>query len=243
MTTRHEEHPEWTAQLSAYLADELGTSEKNALQAHLASCGACARTLADLKDIVAGAGTLEDVEPPTDLWAGIAARLEVAPPEAVAEVLPFPRGRRPRFAPPPRAVWSTRRLAAAAVVLVALTSSLGWWAGSARAGAAAVGSAQGVEPADVVVVTTSGVAEPPADLAAELDALEEILASARGVLDPNTVLVIERSLGVIERAIADSRDALAQDPSNSFLAAHLERMYRRKLLYLQDAVRFAELGA
>jgi hypothetical protein len=80
-------------------------------------------------------------------------------------------------------------------------------------------------------------------MAEELAALEEILRSAEGVLDPNTVRVIERSLGVIEQAIADSREALAQDPGNAFLAEHLERMYRRKLLYLQDAVSLAELGA
>jgi hypothetical protein len=87
-----------------------------------------------------------------------------------------------------------------------------------------------------------GVAEPPAELAQELAALERLMDSARGALDPNTIRVIERCLAVIEQAIADSREALALDPGNAFLAGHLERMYRRKLVYLRDAVRFADLG-
>jgi hypothetical protein len=52
--------------------------------------------------------------------------------------------------------------------------------------------------------------------------------------------VLERNLGVIEQAIVDSREALALDPGNAFLSEHLERMYRRKLVYLQDAVRVSQ---
>ncbi|KPJ79232.1 MAG: hypothetical protein AMS19_11625, partial [Gemmatimonas sp. SG8_23] len=63
---------------------------------------------------------------------------------------------------------------------------------------------------------------------------------AREVLDPNTVRILERNLSVIEQAIEDSRQALAQDPENEFLAAHLERVYERKLSYLREAARVAE---
>jgi hypothetical protein len=89
-----------------------------------------------------------------------------------------------------------------------------------------------------VLVADGGA--PPADLASELATLEDVLEAARGTLDPNTVLVLERNLGVIEQAIVDSREALALDPGNAFLSEHLERMYRRKLVYLQDAVRVAQ---
>lgn len=250
---KSEEHREWTSKLSEYMANELDAADQAALESHLAACEPCARALGDLKLLVAEAGSLEDIEPPTDLWAGIAAGIAQGGTErtsqetksgaadASADVLPFPPGRRARVARPTRVEWSTGRLAAAAVVLVALTSSLGWWAG--RAGARASAAPASAPGSDVVLITAAGVAEPPADLAAELAMLEEILESARDVLDPNTVLVIERSLGVIEQAISDSRHALAQDPGNAFLAEHLERMYRRKLVYLQDAVRLAELGA
>jgi hypothetical protein len=81
---------------------------------------------------------------------------------------------------------------------------------------------------------------PPEGLADELAVLEAALQVARSTLDPNTVLVLERNLAVIEQAIADSREALVLDPNNAFLSEHLERMYRRKLDYLQDAVRAVE---
>jgi hypothetical protein len=130
-------------------------------------------------------------------------------------------------------------LAAAAAGLVALTATTTWWLAAARPGPGAT----------VARVTPSGAAGPviaadagaPSDgLAAELAALEAALDVARTVLDPSTVLVLERNLGVIEQAIADSRQALAVDPGNAFLSEHLEGMYQRKLLYLQDAVRAVE---
>ncbi|MGD2047803.1 MAG: hypothetical protein PVH96_16450 [Gemmatimonadota bacterium] len=80
----------------------------------------------------------------------------------------------------------------------------------------------------------------PPDLAAELGVLEDVLASARADLDSTTVAVLERNMRTIQTAIDDSRHALAADPGNAFLAEHLERMYRRKLVYLQEAVRVAE---
>jgi hypothetical protein len=89
-------------------------------------------------------------------------------------------------------------------------------------------------------VIAADAGAPSDGLAAELAALEAALDVARTVLDPSTVLVLERNLGVIEQAIADSRQALAVDPGNAFLSEHLEGMYQRKLLYLQDAVRAVE---
>jgi len=130
-------------------------------------------------------------------------------------------------------------LTAAAAALVAITAGTTWWIAGARTGV-------GV---DAIPVAETGVASPltpvvagspPADLASELATLEEVLEVARGSLDPNTVRVLERNLSVIEQAIADSRQALALDPGNAFLTQHLERMYRRKLVYLQDVVRVVQ---
>jgi anti-sigma factor RsiW len=232
---KNREHSEWTAKLSDYMADQLDAEERAAMDAHLAGCEACSDAHQDLVRIVTKAGALEDVQPPKDLWQGIAAGIRSA------DVLPFPN-RQDAAARPRTLELSPRRLAAAAVVLVALSGSLSWWAGSSRGG-----SVPAAAPAELgsgaVAGVSAGTPGVPTGLAEELAALEEILEAARGVLDPNTVRVIESSLGVIEQAIVDSREALAQDPGNAFLTEHLERMYRRKLVYLQDALRFAELEA
>jgi hypothetical protein len=238
-------HREWTARLSEYLSDELSGADKLAVEAHLATCDECNRALQDLARVVDEADALGDIEPPADLWPGIAAAIVASSDSAGdahdgARVIAFPGARAPR-ASVDRVEVSRRGLAAAAVVLVALTAAAAWFAGSTAAAPGQPAADPFAGPAGAIA-PVSGEAPPPEAMAGELAVLEDVLASARSVLDPNTVRVLERNLGVIEQAIADSREALAQDPGNTFLAQHLERMYRRKLVYLQDAVRLVEFG-
>lgn len=238
-------HREWTARLSEYLSDELSDADKLSVEAHLATCEDCERALHDLARVVEEAGALGDIEPPGDLWPGIAAALATSSVDGdghdVARVIAFPGVRAPSPAlANDRVEVSRRGLVAASVVLVALTGTAAWFAGSTASAPEPRATATFSSPGPVTAV--SGDAPAPEAMAGELAVLEDVLASARSVLDPNTVRVLERNLGVIEQAIADSREALAQDPGNTFLAQHLERMYRRKLVYLQDAVRLVEFG-
>jgi hypothetical protein len=243
--SRH--HLEWTNRFSEYLAGGLGDAERADVEGHLADCGACREALADLRDLVTRAGELGALEPTTDLWPGIAAALG-----GRARPLPRPEGRAVIELPSARTdaaralteragLEGFRRrigLVAAAATLVALSVGTTWWVANATGGATEALRLGGLPGNDGVLSADSGT--PPADLASELATLEEVLQAARGALDPNTVRVIERNLGVIEQAIADSREALLLDPGNAFLVEHLERMYRRKLVYLQDAVRVAQ---
>jgi hypothetical protein len=244
-------HLEWTDRFSEYLDDELEASDRAEVEAHLAQCGACRDVLAELRDVLVRANELAEVQPPRELWDGIASVIG-APARALAPsgdpnvlVLPSSWGASDS-APAQSDGFGVRRgrLAAAAAALVAISVSATWWVANARTGAGvaletagvAVGAGGGAE--GVVLPTAGGT--PPADLASELATLEEVLEVARDALDPNTVRVLERNLGVIEQAIADSRQALELDPGNSFLTEHLERMYRRKLTYLQDVVRVVQ---
>jgi hypothetical protein len=241
-------HIEWTDRFSEYLAGELAEGEQAEIEAHLAECGSCRDVLAGLRDVVARAAELADLEPPRDLWPGIAAAIgrPVRAPavHGDARVIELPSARGVAVASPDQASRWRRGLggaglAAAAAGLVALTAGTTWWVASARTlPAGAAQSTEAPTPGEALLVADTGAL--PDDLASELATLEDVLEAARGALDPNTVRVIERNLGVIERAIADSREALALDPGNAFLSEHLERMYRRKLVYLQDAVRVAQ---
>lgn len=233
-----QKHREWTARFSAYLADELDVVERSEVEAHLAACRGCARGLEELTDVVTRARALPDLHPPRDLWPGISAaisRTSVAPDDSAVIELPTARVLARRGGAV-RVEVSRWRLVAAAVVLVVVSVTVTWWAG--RAPVSVAGEGGGTSGALVTGATDALVL--PRGLAEELATLEEILESARATLDPNTVRVLQRNLSVIEQAIADSREALAQDPGNAFLREHLERMYRRKLVYLQDAVRVAE---
>jgi hypothetical protein len=126
------------------------------------------------------------------------------------------------------------QLAAAAIVLVASSAIATWWVGPGVGGERQVALAA---PAAGDVTMVAAVPAPPNRLVGELATLQQVIDSARTRLDPNTLRVLERNLGVIEHAIADSRQALALDPGNEYLTHHLERVYERKLEYLRDAAR------
>ncbi len=69
--------------------------------------------------------------------------------------------------------------------------------------------------------------------------LKRVLAAGRGTLDTATVRVLERNLALIDRAIADARRALAADPNNAYLNAHLARTMHQKIDLLRRAATLA----
>ena len=238
------EHREWTDRFSAYLADELGAAERADLEAHLAECGTCRDVLAGLRDLVARAAALDDLEPPRDLWPGIAAAIGgpapglTRPGDPSVIRLPTADADRWRSTVGPTPAVRRARLGAAAAALVVVSVGSTWWVATSRIGPSEGTAASAAAVGETLRAIDTGA--PPPDLAGDLAALEEVLQVARGSLDATTVRVLERNLAVIEQAIADSREALLLDPGNTFLVEHLERMYRRKLVYLQDVVRVVQ---
>lgn len=66
-----------------------------------------------------------------------------------------------------------------------------------------------------------------------------MLAAGRNTLDSGTVRVLEQNLALIDRAIGDAQRALAADPGNAYLNAHLARTMRQKLDLLRHAATLA----
>lgn len=234
MTDR--DHLEWTERLSAYLSEDLDPATAALVERHLSECPRCAETLAELQRVVGIAHDAADFEPPRDLWPTIAESIASIPAGSDTEVIELPTAAERR---PARGGLSRPRLAAAAVLLIVVSAGGGWWAASAGTATPQTSQPDPLGGFDAVIAASDD-AGAPADLAAQLQVLEQLVATARETLDPSTVLILERNLNTIEAAIADSREALATDPGNAFLTQHLERMYRRKLVYLQEAVRVAE---
>ena len=65
--------------------------------------------------------------------------------------------------------------------------------------------------------------------------LEGILLEAQGILDPETIQVLEGNLMVIDEAIAESKAALSEDPGSRILRRILSDTMRRKVGLLQQA--------
>jgi anti-sigma factor RsiW len=223
-------HDQWTDQLSDYLDDELSAAERAAVDAHLAECADCTKTLASLRRIVAEASSLPPRPPEHDLWPAIAARTV--------------QQRRVSFTIPQLAAASLLLAAlsgGAVVLLLGGTNGLSQTAqdqadtaapavdDSQRAGgslSAAIGS-------DIGLAAVVNVAD--ADYDQAVAELERALEDGRGRLDATTVSVVEQNLSIIDLAIAEARGALMADPSNGFLSGHLVEARRRKLDLLRRA--------
>lgn len=211
---------QWTNRLSEYLDGDLTPAERTALEEHLAACGACRGTLDELRRVVARAQALDDRPPAADLWPGIAEHIG-----AVSLAARRQRGARRRLS------FTMPQLVAASIVLVLFS------AGSARL-------LVRNPPPQPIQGTTSrmtnvGMSPLDARTAASVAALEETLARNRGRLDTATVRVIEKNLGIIDRAIRDAQSALAADPANAYLNQHLAQETRRKLELLRQAATLA----
>lgn len=242
MSKNDTRHARWTDRFSDYLSGDLSSAEFLDVEAHLDGCGSCRATLAELRAVIDAAHGLRDLEPPRDLWGGIAATIGAPLPAAPSDdtkVIALPTAVSAGRVDSPRrrgVFFTTPQMLAASIALIAASALVTWSAGSGLGM-----SADGPAPANRGAVSmVSTEAAPPAGMADELEALEDVLAQLGSRLDPNTVRVLDRNLGVIQQAIEDSRRALAQDPGNEFLASHLERVYQRKLEYLRDAAQVAE---
>jgi anti-sigma factor RsiW len=205
----------WTTRLSEFADGELSGDERAALEAHLAGCDECRRTLGELTRVRDQAAGLPERQPKRDLWPGIAARIG-AP---AGEVRPVRR----------RWAFTLPQLAAAALLLVAVGA----------AGTVMLAPHEQTQPGGGAVAPVAATA--PAAFAANaaydnaVRELNAILAQHRGALDSTTVRVLEESLATIDRAIARAREALATDPNDPYLNAHLAETMRRKATLMQRA--------
>ncbi len=205
-------HTDVRAILDDYLGGTLGGSELCALEAHLAGCGPCRRELQVIRGLLSESAKLPpSIEPPRDLWPRIEPRLS-AKPLSFSTVFH-------RFRPP----LHLGSLAAAASVLVILAVSATVFATRTRF----THTENPVTAHQQFVVTEKYYVAASAEL-------EEAFRVARNELSPETVQLIDKNLGVIDTAIQEIRDALAQDPNNRDVMAMLATVYQKKLMLLRD---------
>jgi anti-sigma factor RsiW len=210
---------QWTDRLSGYLDDELDTDGRAAVEAHLRECEQCRVDLRQLEAVVARARELTDRPPAVDLWPAITRRLAM-PVEPVTD-LTQRRARR-------RIAFSVPQLAAAGVALMLLSAGAVWLT---------VGRD---EPPVVAVDSTAPVTTVP--VSTELAAYDATIADLQAALrldgdrlDTATVRVLEENLAIIDRAIAEARAALEEDPASGYLNGHLGRTLLRKVDLLRRA--------
>ena len=159
---------------------------------------------------------------------------------AAARALAAPLAALPTAIEPPRDLWPRieRRIApspvrsrfmalAAALALVAGSSGVTWLVMRDDAPPAAAST-------DSVA---TGVRVFEARYVEQARTLAGLLERERGRLAPATVEVLERNLAIIDAAIAESRAALAADPSNPALETLLRAGHEQKVALLEQAAR------
>jgi anti-sigma factor RsiW len=243
--------------LADYLEGDLDLATQREVGAHVASCVRCSALVRDLEDIRASAAQLPELTPSTDLWSGIARRID-------APVLPFAQRPAPNVAPRHRNFDRLKRAAIAAALVVGTAGVTYTLTVAQRGGGSATSTVAtnqppapsvpdgarndtlaptpGVTPPDVSAEPNGGKTLVKNPLSAEadtysreIDQLRTIFARNRAQLDPRTAAIIETNLKVIDEAIAQSKAALAQDPASRFLNKQLNSALDKKLELLRTA--------
>jgi anti-sigma factor RsiW len=213
------DHPPFE-QLSAFADGDLAPEASAAVERHLAACVSCRAELVRLRAVLDRAAALPPaIEPPADAWNALRYRL-----------------RKQGASAPPGVRWARQwgLRAAAALVLVAGSSSLTVLALRGRTGAQVGGPRHAPAPL-VVPATVPAVQAVERSYADVVDELTATLRAQRGALAPTTVATLERTLGVIDEAIAEARAALAADPGNDVLLDVLSANYEQKVQLLRRA--------
>jgi hypothetical protein len=242
----HHDAPLTCAEFEALVPDLLdgpiAAGDRDRMDAHRKGCRACDALATDLTGIKHQAARLGTLTPTRDLWdgeGGIASRIE-------AEVVQFPITPAPgevlAVRPASTAVSQLRTrnsrlvLLAAASVLVAVTAGVTWMVATRNAPATDVAVADSGFAAAMEGTRNLRVASRPAmneSYEGEIATLRRIVDERRAELDSATVAVLERNLQVIDRAIAESKAALAASPQSAFLIDRLADAYDTKLRTLR----------
>jgi len=190
-------------------------AESGVASPHLVDCGECQASLARVRALLAAAHALpRDVEPPPEVWAAVRARM--------AAERQVSRASRHRW-------WHNGWLATAAALMLMLGTAT--FVGVLARGrpTKAKGMSVAAPPPSPVLLAVDR------NYVATIRELRTALAGQRTTLSPATVQTVERSLRVIDDAIAEARAALAADPGNQALVDILASHYERQVDLLQRA--------
>ena len=220
----------------------VGPIRRAELERHLDSCRDCRALVADLEAIRDAASSLDPIELPPRVWLQLAGRLRQ---EGRVTATPVPTSPIAR-----RAAW----LAIAAALILAIGTSLVMLLPRLRPGAAAPATGATNGPAQVDGTADSTVQDVETEFrmaeqhyqnaitkleqAARLDQATGggTPAGNQAAIDPQTAAMLQKSLHVIDVAIAESRAALRAEPQSAAARDSLFDALKRKVALLQDTI-------
>ena len=206
-------------ELNDFVDGLLDRKASAAVSAHLADCKLCRSEHDELTSLLSAASaTRLSVDPGEDLWADVKQVIDGRKEVALRGTGSAPVKLRIQVSP----VF----LAAAAIILIIVSSGI--TAVMLRSPSTTIVEAPRAVPEQggvlpvVVQATEDEYARTIADLRLAVDA-------QRANLSPETIRTVDRSLAVVDGAIAEARAALIADPNNRTLVDLLASSYQRKL--------------
>jgi len=210
--------------LDDWVDGELDAGAAAEVEAHLASCADCQAQERRLRQLLAHAASLpRSLTPARDLWPDIARRIG--------------RERTWSWA---ATSWPPWALAAAATVLVGLVAVLG--TGRSPSAVRTVEIPAATPEARLAALPTVPdplLAAAERDYEAAANALLEALQKRQAEIQPETLVAVRANLEVIDRALAEVREALVKDPSSPELNRMLVATHRKKVDVLRRVVRLS----
>ena len=203
--------------LSEYVDRTLGRDELAQVARHLETCEACRLLVDDLREITRAAAALDPAVPPARVWTRI--EREIRGGENTAD-------RRTGKLQAVAASWTW--LAAAAVLVLAVFIGIRFAPAAPDTGSAADAAAAAAVEAELKL------AEEHYQKA--ISGLERIANAAASPLDAGTAATLQKSLGVINQAIDESRAAVRSEPASQQAQHSLIENFKTKLALLQDTV-------
>lgn len=242
--TQKTEHPTFEA-LSDLADGTLGPRDAEVVSEHLSGCGSCASTYQALTSLLATAkGLPRSVLPADDFWPDLRKALnqrkDIVLPSAGLNATT--EGGSTHVHRLPRRTIAF--LAAAAGILIALSSGITALVLRRGGGDVAVGDSlpAALQPAGPRSGATflAGFSQTESEFNRTIGELKQAVDTQRGQLSPETIRTVDRSLAVVDSAIAEARAALLADPNNQMLIDLLSASYQRKVDLLR---RTSELGS
>ncbi|MGH7444666.1 MAG: anti-sigma factor family protein [Longimicrobiales bacterium] len=204
--------------LHDYVDDLLCREERAEIERHLVVCDTCAREVGALRDLLHDVATLPaSRSPERDLLPGIHARMDA-----------------PMIGARESAIGSRRMSGRAALLAasVALIAALGIW----RWNGDVLSNDTSLAPSSVAAAAAS--LEPvERDYARAEHELQRLFAASPSALRPETRRIVAENLAIIDRALAEARAALQDDPGNPVLERILLANHEKKLDLLRGAAR------
>jgi hypothetical protein len=223
--------------LNDYVDGILDEPSKSLIDKHMVKCSECAAQYRELRDLLDATAQLpRSVLPDPDVWDELRDSLN----SRKDVVLPTARNGQPagfaRHVTIPR--WQSRGfLAVAAVVLVLASSGLTALVLNRGDRESQITRDSGPRAPDeaaapsamLPTVLTAGFPATEGQYHRAIEELVQAVDAQRSRLKPETIRTVDRSLAVIDSAIAEARGALVADPGNATLIDLLSASYQRKL--------------